>query len=247
MGFKKLAATVIVVMGALTMTGCGIAGLLSASSASKPSSVSQANSGSEYSDRYDSKKSIKGGRGEKADGKIWFDEEPRDPLEKLVYASQRFVDKPLQLRTIEAGEGIHPNFIGKPDICDPQAAERLLSIGLVWSNTTPIHMDSTVYYCSYHLYDGKNMEGVISLNLANFPLEKHITKDFGSNLFEVNGGGDELSCIGVFATSDNQYMYAMYGDSRISNYEGTTCKDVSLARQLFMNIQGGKHASISTR
>ena len=181
-----------------------------------------------------------------ADGGIWFDEEPQDPLEKLVFASQRFLDEPLQLRPIE-GEGVDPAFVGKPDICDPQAAERLASIGIKRSDSMPTYMDETIYFCSYDIYSGEELVGIMSINFPNFSIEDRISKDFKNNLFEINGGGAEYTCIGVFSTLDSQYLYSTYSNLNYARHASHPCDDISLTRQLLMNVQGGKHVNISPK
>lgn len=236
-GFKKLAATVIVIMAVLTLTGCGDAGLLSASSASKSSSATHAGQ--------ESKKSIKRGAGENEEGKIWFDEEPEDPLEKLVYASQQFVNKPLQLRPIEAGEGIPPDFVGKPEICDPQAVERLALIGVRQSTSAPTYMSYRVRYCSYYIYDRGKMTGIMSINMPRHPFTNAVKNDFGINLLQVGNGVGEEECVGSFLTLYDNYLYATYTHMSDLNNTKKLCYKVSLARQIFINIQGGKYATVS--
>ncbi|MGP5929075.1 hypothetical protein [Corynebacterium glyciniphilum] len=59
---------------------------------------------------------------------IWFETEPDDPLEKLVYESQRFVGQPVALEPI--GErALLPQWEDMPDPCHPEVIRRMEELG----------------------------------------------------------------------------------------------------------------------
>lgn len=59
---------------------------------------------------------------------LWFETEPADPLEKLVYESQRFVGHPVALEPI--GErALLPQWEDMPDPCHPEVIRRMEELG----------------------------------------------------------------------------------------------------------------------
>jgi hypothetical protein len=60
---------------------------------------------------------------------LWFETEPSDPLEKLVYESQRFVGQPVALEPI--GErALLPQWEDMPDPCHPEVLRRMEDLGV---------------------------------------------------------------------------------------------------------------------
>lgn len=61
---------------------------------------------------------------------IWFETEPRDPLDRLVWKSQQFVGQPLELEPL--GDAARtPDSVDLPNVCAPEVFERLETLGLV--------------------------------------------------------------------------------------------------------------------
>ncbi|WP_139311887.1 hypothetical protein [Corynebacterium sp. CNJ-954] len=59
---------------------------------------------------------------------LWFETEPPDPLEKLVFESQRFVGHPVALEPI--GErALLPQWEDMPDPCHPEVIRRMEELG----------------------------------------------------------------------------------------------------------------------
>lgn len=59
---------------------------------------------------------------------IWFEEEPEDRREHVVWKSQEFVGRPVDLPRISAEKGRGP-FVGLPDICSPVVKKRMAELG----------------------------------------------------------------------------------------------------------------------
>ena len=61
---------------------------------------------------------------------IWFETEPSDPLDRLVWKSQQFVGQPLELEPL--GENARtPDSVDLPNVCAPEVFGRLETLGLV--------------------------------------------------------------------------------------------------------------------
>jgi hypothetical protein len=61
---------------------------------------------------------------------IWFETEPRDPLDRLVWKSQQFVGQPLELEPL--GDAARtPDSVDLPNVCAPEVFERLETLGIM--------------------------------------------------------------------------------------------------------------------
>jgi hypothetical protein len=60
---------------------------------------------------------------------LWFETEPADPLEKLVYESQRFVGQPVALEPI-GDRALLPRWEDMPDPCHPEVFRRMGELGV---------------------------------------------------------------------------------------------------------------------
>ena len=59
---------------------------------------------------------------------IWFETMPSDPLEKLVYESQRFVGHPVELEPL-GDKALMPQWADMPDPCHPEVMRRMGELG----------------------------------------------------------------------------------------------------------------------
>ena len=251
-GFYRNAVVAAVAAGSMLLAGCGDAGSPSSPFSSTPSSAApefsdSAGSGSGSSTEEDSGQGGGTDVGDvlekNADGGIWFDEEPQDPLEKLVFASQQFVDQPLQLRPIE-GEGVDPAFVGKPDICDPQAAERFEALGISKSTGLSTFDDETVYFCSYTVDQGMDYYASIIIGHPNYSVKDLVLKQHSPDLVDIESGKPEPECTALLSDPDGNLLLTSYEDlSRTFDSSGK-CRNSELVRQLIINVQGGGHAQI---
>lgn len=60
---------------------------------------------------------------------LWFESEPSDPLEKLVYRSQRFVGQPVTLEPL-GDRALLPQWEDMPDPCHPEVLRRMEELGV---------------------------------------------------------------------------------------------------------------------
>lgn len=74
---------------------------------------------------------------------IWFETEPSDPLDRLVWKSQQFVGQPLDLEPL--GDAARtPESVDLPNVCAPEVFERLESIGMVRGVSTDVGLEYVV-------------------------------------------------------------------------------------------------------
>lgn len=60
---------------------------------------------------------------------LWFEMEPEDPLEHLVWASQRYVGQKVVLQPV-GDRAVLPQWADMPDACDPEVIARMEALGL---------------------------------------------------------------------------------------------------------------------
>jgi hypothetical protein len=74
---------------------------------------------------------------------IWFETEPRDPLDRLVWKSQQFVGQPLELEPL--GDAARtPDSVDLPNVCASEVFERLEALGMERGTTSDIGLDYVV-------------------------------------------------------------------------------------------------------
>ncbi|KAB3523514.1 hypothetical protein GC425_00400 [Corynebacterium sp. zg254] len=170
------------------------------------------------------------------EGDIWFDAEPTDPLDKLVYRSQRFIGKPLTLRTLE-GEDLTEVFKGKPDLCDPQFVKRLGEIGI---KPTPHLWEKTplLLTCSLWEYPEDVATYIISRNYQAGDISEAAYQKLGEGLYNLNPVFEQLCCVTTGYVAPDMFEYFAIGDMGISRREDQ-CQKALKIRQIFKNIQGG--------
>lgn len=78
---------------------------------------------------------------------LWFETEPEDPLDHLVWTSQRFVGKPIQLKAL-GDDAWSPEGAHLPDVCAPEVIGRMVELGFevgVDRDIGPEFVQCTVY------------------------------------------------------------------------------------------------------
>ncbi len=60
---------------------------------------------------------------------IWFETEPVDPLDRLVWRSQRYVGQPLDLEPL-GKDARTPESVDLPNVCAPEVFDRLETLGM---------------------------------------------------------------------------------------------------------------------
>lgn len=59
---------------------------------------------------------------------LWFETEPEDPLDHLVWESQRYVGSPVPVRQLGEDAG-SPEGAHLPDVCAPEVVQRMVDLG----------------------------------------------------------------------------------------------------------------------
>ena len=74
---------------------------------------------------------------------IWFETEPSDPLDRLVWKSQQFVGQPLELEPL--GDAARtPESVDLPNVCVPEVFDRLETLGMEKGAAPDIGLDYVV-------------------------------------------------------------------------------------------------------
>ncbi|WP_312976062.1 hypothetical protein [Corynebacterium sp.] len=172
---------------------------------------------------------------------LWFETEPADPLEKLVYESQRFVGHPVALEPI--GErALLPQWEDMPDPCHPEVIRRMEELGFETSSDDVGH--GYVHCSGVGAYGFGIKSEIIAFewgfvgsieDFSNQAVDRdpHLD-DFGS----VSEGemADVVGCIGVFDAPNMEYTYtSMY----MNGTGGGTCSEATNALQIAINASGG--------
>ncbi|AHW63941.1 Putative secreted protein [Corynebacterium glyciniphilum AJ 3170] len=172
---------------------------------------------------------------------IWFETEPDDPLEKLVYESQRFVGQPVALEPI--GErALLPQWEDMPDPCHPEVIRRMEELGF---GTSVDDVGHGYAHCSgigsYGF--GANSEiiafewGFVG-SIEEFANHSAVRDSHFHGFSSVSEGdmADILGCIGVFDTPSMGYPYT----SMYMNGTGVgTCSEAFSSLQIAINVNGG--------
>lgn len=176
---------------------------------------------------------------------IWFETMPSDPLEKLVYESQRFVGDPVELEPL-GDKALMPQWADMPDPCHPEVMRRMGKLGFEdpSADKTRIY-DPGLTQCGV-LEKRRDYPSNISPggfywgtheNLENmFPLTKSMkVNDFDFEVATDAGVAETLGCSamldehvggwGIFATHNPNYGIA-------------TCRDSAYSLQIITNIIG---------
>jgi hypothetical protein len=172
---------------------------------------------------------------------IWFETEPPDPLEKLVFESQRFVGHPVALEPI--GErALLPQWEDMPDPCHPEVIRRMEELGFETSTDDVGHGYA---HCSgIGSYGFGDSLKIISFewgfvgSIEEFSSQTVDHDDHLDGFGSVSGGemADIVGCIGVFDSPSMEYSYT----SMYMNGTGVgTCSEALDSLQIAINANGG--------
>ncbi|MGJ0182751.1 hypothetical protein [Corynebacterium glyciniphilum] len=175
---------------------------------------------------------------------IWFETEPDDPLEKLVYESQRFVGQPVALEPI--GErALLPQWEDMPDPCHPEVIRRMEELGVEVVDTGAI--GAGIVACGL-MWDGGNVP-------TSFGFELVVTED--SSVYsgkisddidhppEINLVIPSLESINVGCVAIHEKSYQ--GNAIVASASLVTgygeCETSVYSLQLGINAAGGNYES----
>lgn len=93
---------------------------------------------------------------------IWFESEPTDPWERLVWLSQKHIGDPVLLGQLGPGDAAEA-FVGQPDICSEDLVARMEAMGL--ENVKGINAEG-LYSCDFQfpLTDTSIFPALIAFN-----------------------------------------------------------------------------------
>lgn len=174
---------------------------------------------------------------------LWFETEPADPLERLVYESQRFIGQPVTLEPI-GDRALLPEWEDMPDPCHPEVLRRMGELGLEIDIEVAVGPGAVL--CPVFGSAGLGSEifsevfewGIVEdPSLYSDPREKDLIPIHGYHRY---GGGLEESVLGCAAASIN----IIDGYSAIatiaSQHENSECQKSVMVLQLSINSLGGE-------
>ncbi|MBC2681490.1 hypothetical protein [Corynebacterium anserum] len=133
---------------------------------------------------------------------IWFETEPTDPWERLVWLSQEFVGDPVFLGQLGPNDAADA-FTGQPDICSDELVARMESMGL--ENRKGVNAPR-LYSCDFELKLKENdffnaFFSIEMIRISGRPNFDSIDYNFGpktSNIVRrVPGAKVDLHCVAV--------------------------------------------------
>lgn len=170
---------------------------------------------------------------------LWFETEPPDPLEKLVYESQRFVGHPVALEPI--GErALLPQWEDMPDPCHPEVIRRMEELGFEVAVET--ELGAGLALCGL-ISDGsvENYSFGFEIGFAEmmYPYREFHTvpseRVFGFEHAVPPEHNSFIGCVGVF--EDASEDYAAVATSSVTSGNNDCDSSVS-SLQLGLNIMG---------
>lgn len=175
---------------------------------------------------------------------LWFETEPADPLERLVYESQRFIGQPVTLEPI-GDRALLPEWEDMPDPCHPEVLRRMGELGLEDLNSDDvgygyIHCSVVGALSSGSITDLIAFEWGLVEDPKVFSSGGHIDPLDLGELGSITTGemAEMFGCIGVYEPRGNGF--AMVSTvSELSSVEG--CNAAMLALQISLNVTGGKY------
>lgn len=174
---------------------------------------------------------------------IWFETEPRDPLDRLVWKSQQFVGQPLELEPL--GDAARaPESVDLPNVCVPEVFERLETLGIMRGQRPDVGPGYVLCAVSGKLSDstargiGFLMGAVASADVFLWEDGRLSLDDSGIRVLARGGFANEVGCIAFESSSSGSfelYSYSRKMDLSIG------CEESVKGRQLLLNSIGGSY------
>lgn len=171
---------------------------------------------------------------------LWFETRPLDPMDNLVYKSQRFVGQPVVLELL--GErAMMPQWEDMPEPCHPEIDNRIGQIGL----DVDVSPDDGlgIAFCGLVAADSIN-SGIRTFDIGFVEDYRAFSKIDQDDLDPLHGylrlgaGSEELAvgCIAVDQVAVGRYSAFSGSADSAANVE---CQRSASVLQLFKNILGG--------
>jgi hypothetical protein len=174
---------------------------------------------------------------------IWFETEPRDPLDRLVWKSQQFVGQPLELEPL--GDAARtPDSVDLPNVCAPEVFDRLETLGIMRGQQPDVGSGYVLCAVSGKLSDsiargiGFLMGTVTSVDIFLWGDGRPSLDDTGIQVLARGGFANEVGCIAFESSltgSSELYSYSRKMDPFIE------CEESVKGRQLLLNSIGGSY------
>lgn len=172
---------------------------------------------------------------------IWFETEPRDPLDRLVWKSQQFVGQPLELEPL-GDKARTQESADLPNVCAPEVFERLEVLGIKKGTAPDVGL-------GYILCAASGAASESSIRSVGFMWgsdtspDKFLGTDGVSSLDEsgigvvVQGGFSEIAgCIAFREFDDRNLTLFSWPDSLSSSAD---CSEALREYQIVHNSVGG--------
>lgn len=172
---------------------------------------------------------------------IWFETEPRDPLDRLVWKSQQFVGQPLELEPL-GDAAWSPAGAYLPDVCDSVVVERMRQIGLEKAVDRDFGPEYVLCGASGNLSDSSVRDAGFlwgsGTSTESFIGEDGIPSLDDSGIYVLDRGGysEVVGCIAFRNSSDNSQTLFAYSYGIDSTAE---CSESIGRYQIIQNLLGG--------
>ena len=174
---------------------------------------------------------------------IWFETEPSDPLDRLVWKSQQFVGQPLELEPLGNAAWTLES-VDLPNTCAPEVFERLETLGIMRGQQPDVGPGYVLCAVSGKLSDstarriGFLMGAVSSADVFLREDGRLSLDDSGIQVLARGGFANEVGCIAFESSSSGSfelYSYSRKMDPSIG------CEESVKGRQLLLNSIGGSY------
>lgn len=173
---------------------------------------------------------------------IWFETEPTDPWERLVWLSQKHIGDPVLLGQLGPGDAAEA-FVGQPDICSEDLVARMEAMGL--ENVKGIN-ERKLRSCDFEfLADPHDIfPTLVSLNLpADFsttlvePVSESVEREYGGRIKKLKDTDGDLGCVAVseIESAGASVLVATEADFLAWSFE-RVCRRTFLAFMAFNNL-----------
>lgn len=172
---------------------------------------------------------------------LWFEMEPEDPLEHLVWASQRYVGQKVVLQPV-GDRAVLPQWADMPDACDPEVIARMEALGL--EELVDSETGIGLVQCSLISDWSEGVLGTAGSILWGARQVEDVQDEIGVSasddvtLISLKEGNlaDAIGCTSIGIMSGGKYVfYVATGDVS----KADQCRSSALAAQLVINLMGG--------
>lgn len=175
---------------------------------------------------------------------LWFETEPSDPLERLVYESQRFVGQPVALEPI--GErALLPQWEDMPDPCHPEVIRRMEELGIEVVDAGAI--SAGIVACGLisvaeNISEGFGFELVFAEDLSSYSGKGGGDIGQGPEIELVTPSSENMNvgCVAILEDT-NRGNSIVASSSLVAGYQD--CEMSAYSLQMGINTLGGTYES----